>query len=110
MWISVDGIVVIHVTNLQWKFRGNGTIIVNKSPVQVFWDVHNWLFGNPSGHEMFIFRPGPPEYNTVNNGSNAGGSETGDGSSAGGTDTYVSADSRATTTPDFSPLLVRIED
>ncbi|KAI3939349.1 hypothetical protein MKW98_022217 [Papaver atlanticum] len=95
MWISIDGIVVIHVTNLQWKFRGNEIVIVNKSPVQVYWDVHNWLFGNPSGHGMFIFRPGTLEYS-------AGGSETGDGSSAGGTDTYVSADSRPTTTPDFS--------
>ncbi|KAI3937627.1 hypothetical protein MKW92_001360 [Papaver armeniacum] len=99
MWISIDGIVVIHVTNLQWKFRGNETVIVNKSPVQVYWDVHDWLFGNPSGHGMFIFRPGTPEYDSVNNGSSA------DGSSAGGTDTYVSADSRPATTLDFSLFL-----
>lgn len=44
MWISIDGIVLIHVKNLQWKFRGNQTVLVNKQPVQVFWDVHDWLF------------------------------------------------------------------
>ncbi|KAI3991498.1 hypothetical protein MKX01_006800 [Papaver californicum] len=103
MWISVDGI----------KFRGNETIIVNKSPVQVFCDVHDWLFGrlllnsfgNPSRHGMFIFRHGALEYNDVNNTCSAGGSETGDGSSAGGTDTYISADNRPTATPDFSLFL-----
>ncbi|KAI3869885.1 hypothetical protein MKW92_036820 [Papaver armeniacum] len=88
MWISVDGIVVVHVTNLQWKFRGNETVIVNKLPVQVFWDVHDWLFGNPCGHGMFIFRPGAPEYNHVKDGSSAGGSETGESSTA--TDTGTS--------------------
>ncbi|XP_058219154.1 uncharacterized protein LOC131329800 [Rhododendron vialii] len=62
MWISIDGIVVIHIQNLQWKFRGNQTILVNKSPVQVFWDVHAWLFCTPgSGHGLFIFKPGAPE-------------------------------------------------
>ncbi|KAI3962766.1 hypothetical protein MKW98_029925 [Papaver atlanticum] len=104
MWISVDGIVVVHVTNLQWKFRGNETVIVNKLPVQVFWDVHDWLFGNPCGHGMFIFRPGAPEYNHVKDGSSAGGSETGESSTA--TDTgYVSAESQHTTIPDFSLFL-----
>ncbi|XP_057461055.1 uncharacterized protein LOC130751446 [Actinidia eriantha] len=59
MWISIDGIVVIHIRNLQWKFRGNQTILVNKQPIQVFWDVHAWLFCTPgSGHGMFIFKPG----------------------------------------------------
>ncbi|KAG9448517.1 hypothetical protein H6P81_008482 [Aristolochia fimbriata] len=63
MWISIDGLVLIHITNLQWKFRGNETIMVNKSPVQVFWDVHNWLFCSPgSGHALFIFKPGVPDF------------------------------------------------
>ncbi|XP_050204266.1 uncharacterized protein LOC126654451 [Mercurialis annua] len=58
MWISIDGIVVVHVKNLQWKFRGNQTVIVNKLPVQVFWDVHDWLFNAPgTGHGLFIFKP-----------------------------------------------------
>ncbi|XP_052206756.1 uncharacterized protein LOC127811084 [Diospyros lotus] len=62
MWISIDGIVLIHIRNLQWKFRGNETVQVNKLPVQVYWDVHNWLFSTPgSGHGLFIFKPGPME-------------------------------------------------
>ncbi|OVA19730.1 Protein of unknown function DUF868 [Macleaya cordata] len=102
MWISVDGIVLIHVTNLQWKFRGNETVMVNKTPVQVFWDVHDWLFGIPgSGHGMFIFRPGAPEYKPVNDGSSAGGSETGESSNDNG---YLSCESRPTTA-DFSLFL-----
>ncbi|GAA0156544.1 hypothetical protein Leryth_001888 [Lithospermum erythrorhizon] len=58
MWISIDGIVLIHVQNLQWKFRGNQTVLVNKQSVQVFWDVHAWLFCTPgSSHGLFIFKP-----------------------------------------------------
>ncbi|GMG98767.1 hypothetical protein Nepgr_000607 [Nepenthes gracilis] len=58
MWISVDGIVLVHVKNLQWKFRGNDTMTVNKQPIQVFWDVHAWLFSAPgSGYGLFIFKP-----------------------------------------------------
>ncbi|XP_073285373.1 uncharacterized protein [Primulina huaijiensis] len=59
MWISIDGIVLIHIRNLQWKFRGNQTVQVDKQPVQVFWDVHAWLFSDPGlNHGLFIFKPG----------------------------------------------------
>ncbi|KAK3031881.1 hypothetical protein RJ639_035651 [Escallonia herrerae] len=62
MWISIDGIVLIHIRNLQWKFRGNQTVVVDKQPVQVFWDVHAWLFCSPgSSHGLFIFKPGVQE-------------------------------------------------
>ncbi|XP_075504081.1 uncharacterized protein LOC142541433 [Primulina tabacum] len=62
MWISIDGIVLIHVKNLQWKFRGNQTVVVNKQQVQVFWDVHSWLFCAPgSSYGLIIFKPGAPE-------------------------------------------------
>ncbi|KAF1863735.1 hypothetical protein Lal_00030825 [Lupinus albus] len=58
MWITIDGIVLIHVKNLQWKFRGNQTVMVNKQPVQVFWDVHDWLFSSSgTGPGLFIFKP-----------------------------------------------------
>ncbi|ERN19165.1 hypothetical protein AMTRI_Chr10g232630 [Amborella trichopoda] len=60
LWISIDGMVLIQVNNLQWKFRGNDTIMVNKLPVQVFWDVHDWIFGIGSGHALFIFKPDSP--------------------------------------------------
>ncbi|KAL8228861.1 hypothetical protein R6Q57_013761 [Mikania cordata] len=59
MWISIDGNMLIHITNLQWKFRGNLTVLVNKKPIEVFWDVHAWLFLNPgSSYGLFIFKPG----------------------------------------------------
>ncbi|XP_051113273.1 uncharacterized protein LOC127239244 [Andrographis paniculata] len=59
MWISVDGAVVVHVTNLQWKFRGNETVVVDEETVRVFWDVHAWLFCAPgTSYGLFIFRSG----------------------------------------------------
>ncbi|KAL7152427.1 hypothetical protein ABFS83_04G096500 [Erythranthe nasuta] len=62
MWISIDGIVLVHIVNLQWKFRGNQTVLVNKQPIQVFWDVHAWLFCGPgSNHGLFIFKNGEGE-------------------------------------------------
>ncbi|KAJ4831105.1 hypothetical protein Tsubulata_027025 [Turnera subulata] len=71
MWISIDGIVVIHVKNLQWKFRGNQTVMANTQPVQVFWDVHDWLFCAPgaAGHGLFLFKPGAPEVEEDKEGS-----------------------------------------
>ncbi|XP_011031123.1 PREDICTED: uncharacterized protein LOC105130358 [Populus euphratica] len=82
MWISIDGIVVIHVMNLQWKFRGNQTVMLSRQPVQVFWDVHDWLFSTPgTGHGLFIFKPGVPEPEDDKDGSSYGGqSDTSDGS------------------------------
>jgi len=81
MWIIIDGIVVINVKNLQWKFRGNQTVMVNKQPVQVFWDVHDWLFsGSGSGPGLFIFKPGPPEPESEKEGSVMEGCESDDGS------------------------------
>ncbi|KAA8527201.1 hypothetical protein F0562_008570 [Nyssa sinensis] len=76
MWISIDGIVVIHIRNLQWKFRGNQTVLVDKLPVQVFWDVHAWLFCTPgTGHSLFIFKPGKgaPETDSDRDESSCGG-------------------------------------
>lgn len=81
MWISIDGIVMIHIRNLQWKFRGNQTVMVNKQPVQVFWDVHAWLFCSPgSSHGLFIFKPGAPESDS----DKEDGSQEGDGSDCSG--------------------------
>ncbi|XP_004490568.1 uncharacterized protein [Cicer arietinum] len=84
MWISIDGVVLLHVKNLQWKFRGNQTVMVNKQPVQVFWDVHDWLFsGSGSGTGLFIFKPGPTEAeNEKEGGSAVEGCESDDGSVA----------------------------
>lgn len=53
--VRVDDKVVMQVRRLKWKFRGNGTILVDGMPVDVFWDVHNWLFGNSTGNAVFMF-------------------------------------------------------
>ncbi|KAK1311115.1 hypothetical protein QJS10_CPA08g01854 [Acorus calamus] len=45
MWISVDGKVLVHVDNLNWKFRGNERVVVDDVPVEVLWDAHDWVFG-----------------------------------------------------------------
>ncbi|XP_009763291.1 uncharacterized protein [Nicotiana sylvestris] len=57
MWISVDGTVSIRITNLHWRFRGNETVFVDNVPVEIFWDVHDWLYSGPhSGPGTFIFK------------------------------------------------------
>ncbi|CAN1355176.1 hypothetical protein LINPERPRIM_LOCUS43628 [Linum perenne] len=62
MWISIDGFEVIHIMNLQWRFRGNENLTVNDVPVQIFWDVHDWLFnGSGTGQGLFVFSPGTVE-------------------------------------------------
>ncbi|KAF6137169.1 hypothetical protein GIB67_030933 [Kingdonia uniflora] len=57
MEIRIDGDLVVHVKHLQWKFRGNESIFVNKVRVEVYWDVHDWLFSPGLRHALFIFRP-----------------------------------------------------
>ncbi|KAI5060989.1 hypothetical protein GOP47_0023494 [Adiantum capillus-veneris] len=53
--VRVDKQVVIHVTSLMWKFRGNQKIQVDGITIDVFWDVHNWLFKAEEGHAVFMF-------------------------------------------------------
>jgi len=54
--IRIDSKMVMQVKRLKWKFRGNYTILVDELPVEVFWDVHNWLFGNAMGNAVFMFQ------------------------------------------------------
>lgn len=54
--IRIDSKTVMQVKQLKWKFRGNHTILVDGLPVEVFWDVHNWLFGNAMGNAVFMFQ------------------------------------------------------
>ncbi|KAM0943654.1 hypothetical protein DsansV1_C13g0124461 [Dioscorea sansibarensis] len=54
--IRIDKKRVMQVKRLSWKFRGNQTIVVDGLPVEVFWDVHNWLFGMPTGNAVFMFQ------------------------------------------------------
>lgn len=61
MWISVDGIESVRVMNLNWRFRGNETVMVDNVAVDVFWDVHDWMFNDNStsvGPGVFIFKQG----------------------------------------------------
>ncbi|QCD77661.1 uncharacterized protein LOC114187272 [Vigna unguiculata] len=54
--IRIDSKTVMQVKRLRWKFRGNHTILVDGLAVEVFWDVHNWLFGTSLGNAVFMFR------------------------------------------------------
>uniref|UniRef100_A0A5B7B7F7 DUF868 domain-containing protein n=1 Tax=Davidia involucrata TaxID=16924 RepID=A0A5B7B7F7_DAVIN len=54
--IRVDSKMVMKVKHLRWKFRGNYRILVDGLPVEVFWDVHNWLFGTTTGSAVFMFQ------------------------------------------------------
>ncbi|KAJ4727457.1 Plant protein of unknown function (DUF868) [Melia azedarach] len=54
--IRIDSKTVMQIKRLKWKFRGNHTILVDGLPVEVFWDVHNWLFGNAMGNAVFMFQ------------------------------------------------------
>ncbi|KAB2038096.1 hypothetical protein ES319_D03G121600v1 [Gossypium barbadense] len=57
MEMRVDGQLVLHVKHLQWKFRGNESIYVNKTRVELYWNVHDWLFNPGLRHALFIFKP-----------------------------------------------------
>lgn len=54
--ILIDKKMVMQVKRLRWKFRGNQTILVDGLPIEVFWDVHNWLFGTAMGSAVFMFQ------------------------------------------------------
>ena len=54
--IRLDGKALMQVKRLQWKFRGNHTILVDGMTVEVYWDVHNWLFGTSLGNAVFMFK------------------------------------------------------
>ncbi|OAY64385.1 hypothetical protein ACMD2_15711 [Ananas comosus] len=54
--VCVDRKRVVHVRRLRWNFRGNQTIFVDGSPVDMMWDVHDWWFSSPAGYAVFMFR------------------------------------------------------
>nr|CAB3452310.1 unnamed protein product [Digitaria exilis] len=54
--INIDRRLVMKVRRLAWKFRGNQTIVVDRLPVEVFWDVHGWLFGAARSDAVFMFQ------------------------------------------------------
>ncbi|KAG0493029.1 hypothetical protein HPP92_006427 [Vanilla planifolia] len=54
--VFVDKKRVVHVTKLKWNFRGNQTIFIDGSPVDMMWDMHGWWFSSLLGHSVFLFR------------------------------------------------------
>ncbi|CAI9762649.1 unnamed protein product [Fraxinus pennsylvanica] len=54
--VRIDTKQVMQVKHLQWKFRGNYTILVDGLPVEIFWDVHNWLFCPSLRNAVFMFQ------------------------------------------------------
>ncbi|XP_010256498.1 PREDICTED: uncharacterized protein LOC104596873 [Nelumbo nucifera] len=52
----IDKRKVIQVKRLQWNFRGNQTIFVDRLLVDMMWDVHDWFFNPDFGYAVFIFR------------------------------------------------------
>ncbi|CAN6203357.1 unnamed protein product [Urochloa humidicola] len=54
--IHIDRRPVMRVRRLAWKFRGNQTVLVDGLPVEVFWDVHGWLFGTTTSNAVFMFQ------------------------------------------------------
>lgn len=57
MWIRINGVTMIHIVNLYWSFRGNESVSMkNNTAVQIFWDVHDWLFSESSStYGLFMF-------------------------------------------------------
>lgn len=51
---SIAGKRVLQVKHLKWKFRGNERVEGDDGipPVQVSWDVYNWLFVQDDDHEL----------------------------------------------------------
>ncbi|XP_058088501.1 uncharacterized protein LOC131235357 [Magnolia sinica] len=56
LFVAIDQKKVVHVKRLQWKFRGNQTIFIDGSPVDMMWDVHGWFINPLSGIAVFMFR------------------------------------------------------
>lgn len=57
LYFSVDNVRVLQIKRLKWKFRGNERIEIDGVPVQISWDVYNWLFEDlNNGHAVFMFR------------------------------------------------------
>jgi hypothetical protein len=58
MRIGIDGEEAVQVKHLQWKFRGNQSVtFLSRAKVEVYWDVHDWLFSAGTRPALFVFRP-----------------------------------------------------
>ena len=110
MSISIDGQMMIRIMNLNWRFRGNETVMLNNLPVQLLWDVHDWLHTiHGSGPGLFIFKPGTLECEATSdpNGrleSEADGDPNGSNSSNGNdSDSIIDSVASAPASPSSKP-------
>ncbi|KAI3467973.1 hypothetical protein Pfo_024636 [Paulownia fortunei] len=59
LYFSIDSKRVLQIKHLKWKFRGNESIEIDGTYVQVSWDVYNWLFNehnrDEDGYALFMF-------------------------------------------------------
>ncbi|MQL90082.1 hypothetical protein Taro_022662 [Colocasia esculenta] len=93
MVVKIDGQPTIHVRHLQWKFRGNEAISVDKVRVEVYWDAHDWLFGPGMKHALFIFKPihlvaSPATASASSPATTVAGGSTSDGGGGGGSSDF----------------------
>lgn len=62
--IYIDDKTMMQVARLKWNFRGNDTITVDGLLIEVYWDVHSWLYQSVVGNAVFLFRTGDPKHKT----------------------------------------------
>ncbi|XP_020589298.1 uncharacterized protein LOC110030746 [Phalaenopsis equestris] len=50
MCVCLDGMKVLHVKRLRWKFRGRERVEIDGiGRIQISWDLHSWLFSSKEG-------------------------------------------------------------
>ncbi|KAF3341084.1 hypothetical protein FCM35_KLT09928 [Carex littledalei] len=54
--VTVDKKKVVSVRRLKWNFRGNQTIFIDGTVIDMMWDIHDWWFCNPPGCALFMFK------------------------------------------------------
>jgi Plant protein of unknown function (DUF868) len=54
--VTVDKKKVVSVRRLKWNFRGNQTIFIDGTVIDMMWDIHDWWFCNPPNCALFMFK------------------------------------------------------
>ena len=56
LWVSIDGKRAVQARRLRWNFRGNQTVFIDGSPVDIMWDLHGWWFREQPGCAVVLLR------------------------------------------------------